>query len=150
MSEQKTTEAVDAEPLPAAAALAATVIHVQPRPDQGDGGEWWIGLDLPEPHENGFWDSSCPDREIAERCAANCRKGLALLISQAIGEATAQAEAKAAVMASDHASALDLIQQLVNTVRPLASQAGAVATLKWLALVEASLAALAEKGEANG
>ncbi len=53
------------------------VITVIPRPDNGSGEDWWVGVDLiGHPGDSGFWDPSCTQEWIAHKVARDCRRGL--------------------------------------------------------------------------
>jgi NTP pyrophosphatase (non-canonical NTP hydrolase) len=62
--------------------IAEKVIQVTPKPDEGEGCEWWVGLEVQE--ADAFWDDSCQTKEIADHVATRARKGLAKMIDDAL------------------------------------------------------------------
>lgn len=62
--------------------IANEVIRVVPKPDDGEGGDWWVGFEGEVSGE--FWDDSCQSKEIAETVAAHARRFLAKKIDDAL------------------------------------------------------------------
>lgn len=62
--------------------IANEVIRVVPKPDDGEGDDWWVGFEGEVSGE--FWDDSCHSKEIAENVAAHARKFLAKKIDDAL------------------------------------------------------------------
>lgn len=60
--------------------LLRCVIVVTEKPDDGQGANWWVGIDTclvsKDGRGHGFWDTSCLDKEHAELVAQNVRKDI--------------------------------------------------------------------------
>jgi hypothetical protein len=58
----------------------SNVIQVIPKPDEGDGSDWWVGIHTH--NSNGLWDTTSVDKQNAEDAAEGCRKDLFEMIEQ--------------------------------------------------------------------